>query len=402
VSDNNISKPGNNWITAIAALASMLCCPSFLIAQQFDTSDWSNKSIVNIDFKNSDAQPLSGRVIGLDNRDSGCLLETNHGELKIVFWEDVHNAENTLVEFKPLTIKELEAELAKGDPNVKCLTSDHYIVQYRGSSAYARWIVSLYEKLYDGFYSYWKKQGLELHPPEFPLVVNVFDDKAGYITQGKRDKLAAVEAMIGYYHLHTNQTVSYDLTETQTHTSRGNIVGKETLVSLIRSKPGWERTIATIVHESVHQLAYNSGLQVRLADNPLWLSEGIAMYFEAPDLGSSRGWNGIGKVNQYQFIALRRLSPDLVTNDWITPLVQDDSLFTDGDTVNMAYAQSWALTYYLMKYRSKDFAEYMKEIGKQKPLAPTDPTERLAMFHRHFGDNMLAIERELAKKLSKL
>ena len=30
-----------------------------------------------------------------------------------------------------------------------------------------------------------------------------------------------------------------------------------------------ERTVATIIHEATHQLAFNSGLQVRFADNPL-------------------------------------------------------------------------------------------------------------------------------------
>ena len=40
--------------------------------------------------------------------------------------------------------------------------------------------------------------------------------------------------------------------------------------------PDWERNVATIIHEATHQLAYNSGMQRRYADNPMWVSEGLA------------------------------------------------------------------------------------------------------------------------------
>ena len=44
--------------------------------------------------------------------------------------------------------------------------------------------------------------------------------------------------------------------------------------------------MATIVHEATHQIAFNCGMQQRYADIPLWLCEGMAVYFEAPDLAS--------------------------------------------------------------------------------------------------------------------
>ena len=59
----------------------------------------------------------------------------------------------------------------------------------------------------------------------------------------------------------------------------------------------WSETERTIVHEAVHQLAYNSTLQRRMADNPYWVSEGLATYFESPDLNSLRGWRNIGAIN---------------------------------------------------------------------------------------------------------
>ncbi len=328
-------------------------------------------------------------------------METRTGELKLIFWEDVKSAVATEEEFKPATINEVAELLAPRGSDVKALTSEHYVVLYRGSSAYAQWILGMYERLFKGYYSYWKGLGVELHEPEFPLIVNVYADRNSYLAHAERDKVGSAESIIGYYHQYTNQTVSYDLTETQASTNTQN-VGKHTLLNIIRSKPGWERTVATIVHECSHQLAYNSGLQVRLADNPLWLSEGLAMFFEAPDLSSTRGWNGIGKVNQFQLLSLRKSAAELTNREWITNLIQDDNMFKSGETVNLAYAQSWALTYHLLKTRPKEFAKYMKAIGEETPLAPTDPKKRVSMFQEHFGSDMPAIQNELIKKLSRL
>ena len=69
-------------------------------------------------------------------------------------------------------------------------------------------------------------------------------------------------------------------------------------INQVLSQPAAERTVATIVHEATHQLAYNTGLQTRYAGNPMWVSEGIAVYFETPDLDSARGWRYIGAINR--------------------------------------------------------------------------------------------------------
>ncbi len=369
-------------------------------AADFDSSEWSNKHVIHLKMRNTADDPLvSGRVIAID-QDNGCLLETKLGQLRIVSWEDVASAENSETLFQPATIDELAKSFEIEGQEQHTLTSDHYVVVYRGPPAYAKWILGFYERLYRGFYDYWKNLDVELHEPEFPLVVNVFANQAGYMQQVSRDQLQSGSAMIGYYNLSTNQTVSYDLTESQKFDSANDRLSKTALINAIRSSPGAERTVATIVHEAVHQLAFNSGLQVRLADNPLWLSEGIALFFESPDMTSSRGWSGIGKVNQYQLSVLRTLPAQ--SEDWITPLIQDDSLFHEAATVNSAYAKSWALTYYLVKTKPKQFAAYIKEISQLVPLMPTDPKVRANLFHTHFGNEMAELQRDLVRFISRL
>src|SRR4029079_18377404 len=80
-------------------------------------------------------------------------------------------------------------------------------------------------------------------------------------------------------------------------------------INQMLSQPAAVPLVATIVHEATHQIAFNSGLQTRYADLPLWLLEGMAVYFEAPDLDSSRGWTGIGKVNYPRLETFRKNQP---------------------------------------------------------------------------------------------
>ncbi len=372
-------------------------------AQDSDPLNWSTKTVTKLTLiaPSGDAPTLlEGRVLAVD-RDRGCLFQTFAGKLKIVEWKDVKTSDNTDTIFEPIAIAELAKSFEDATKDQHAIASDHFVVVYRGAPAYAQWIVGMYERLYKGFYDYWRKMGVELHEPEFPLVVNVFANQNGYLEQAALDGLQEGQAMIGYYHLHTNQTVSYDLTGSQTTAAPNKQLGKNALIQLIRSRPGAERTVATIVHEAVHQLAYNSGLQVRLADNPLWLSEGIAMFFESPDLNSSWGWSGIGKTNQYQLNAFKRLSP-ASESDWITPLVQDDEQFTNPATVSLAYARSWALTYFLMKSKPKEFAAFMKEMSEEIPLAPTNSRRRLETFYKHFGQDVQSLQNDLLRRISRL
>ena len=76
------------------------------------------------------------------------------------------------------------------------------------------------------------------------------------------------------------------------------------------SRPEAELSVATIVHEATHQIAFNSGLQTRFADVPLWISEGIAVFFETPDLESAKGWRTIGAVNSARLAQFQRYLAD--------------------------------------------------------------------------------------------
>jgi hypothetical protein len=158
--------------------------------------------------------------------------------------------------------------------------------------------------------------------------------------------------------------------------------------------------VATIVHEATHQIAFNCGLQQRLADIPLWQCEGMAMVFEAPDLASTRGWRGIGRVNYPRLEAFRRNLPKWQAGT-LESLLVDNHRFRNPSTALAAYADAWALNYYLMRYQPQEYAAYLKKLAAKPPLVEDSPETRLADFRTHFG-SLADVEAQFLKQMSRV
>ena len=156
-------------------------------------------------------------------------------------------------------------------------------------------------------------------------------------------------------------------------------------INQILAQPAALQTVATIVHEATHQIAFNCGLHARLSDCPLWFSEGIAMYFETPDLRSAKGWSGIGAVNSPRLERFLEYLERRPANSLET-LLRDDTRFRDPKQALDAYAEAWALTYFLMYQHPKEYIAYLAMLSKKKPLLEDGPEKRLDEFRRVFGE----------------
>jgi hypothetical protein len=194
----------------------------------------------------------------------------------------------------------------------------------------------------------------------------------------------AVDSIIAYYNLKTNRIAMYDLTGVQA--ARGDAPRRSGVeINATLNKPEAANLVATIVHEATHQIAFNCGVQTRLADVPVWMSEGMAMYFETPDLSGSRAWRGVGAVNRARLDQFRRYSRTRPA-DSLSTLLSDDHRLQKPEGVLDAYAESWALTYYLIKQRPKDFVAYLKLLADKSPGTKDTPEQRRQQFEQQFGD----------------
>jgi hypothetical protein len=196
--------------------------------------------------------------------------------------------------------------------------------------------------------------------------------------------------------MQTNRVTMYDLTgvDELRKSQRGGSSAAH--INQVLSQPAAERTVATIVHEATHQLAYNTGLQTRYAGNPMWISEGIAVYFETPDLDSARGWRYIGAINRVHLNQFRQ-SLNRRPPDALETLLTEDARFRDPQASVDAYAGAWALNYFLLRARREQYVKYLQEIAQLPPLAEQTSGERLAQFRRAFGEDLARLDEEFIR-----
>ncbi|MCE9630921.1 MAG: DUF1570 domain-containing protein [Planctomycetia bacterium] len=277
------------------------------------------------------------------------------------------------------------------------LVTRHYVVCFDTSRDYAKWCAALFERLHEAFGNFWSKAGLDVVDPPRPLVVVIFADRRRYEAYASRDLGAATDRVVGYYNLLTNRVTTFDLTGTDGVPRPAGQASSGTAFEILTS-PAAAGLVATLVHEATHQMAFNCGMHRRLAPVPLWVSEGIATYFETPDLDNTRGWRGIGKVNRPRldhFLATHRAG-DIAT------LIASDERFRAAEGPLDAYAAAWSLTRHLVETRKKQFVDYLHMQAAKLPLADDSAADRRREFEASFGQSPEEIEEEVVKAMARL
>jgi hypothetical protein len=341
---------------------------------------------------------LVGRFV-VTAEDGGVMVETRDGAIWTVPPEEQVSKSSDAEPYRPFTTEETIAALrAELPPGFEIYQTKHYIICFNTSRAYAQWCGSLFERLYQAFQNYWTNRGFELKEPEHPLTAIVFADRASYARFARNELGDGVDAIIGYYSLRTNRMTMYDLTGTA---GTAGDRGSATQISQTLAQPDAAKTVATIVHEATHQIAFNCGLHRRYADIPLWVSEGLAVYFETPDVGNSKGWSTIGAVNHSRLLTLRNYGPRRPA-DSLETLIRDDARMRNPQQAVDAYAEAWALNYFLLNARSLQYRAYIKELAAKEPLSWDKPEERLEAFRRAFGNDLTALDREFQRYISRL
>jgi len=149
------------------------------------------------------------------------------------------------------------------------------------------------------------------------------------------------------------------------------------------------QNVGVTMHEGTHQLAYLCGIHSRYFNNPKWMVEGLAMYFES--MGEARH-DRPGQINQQRL----KLFYDSASRGPVIPLkeliLNDELLDPDSGCSRAAYANSWALFYYLVQQKHKKLFDYIYDLSLRITDKPYTPEQRIADFEKYFG-NISSLER---------
>jgi tetratricopeptide (TPR) repeat protein len=126
---------------------------------------------------------------------------------------------------------------------------------------------------------------------------------------------------------------------------------------LMRLDAHEEHAYSTVYHEYTHYM-------LRKADNwlPLWLDEGLAQFYENTYIDERTAW--LGEANAKQLRYLNR--NDLLPLRMLLAVGPASPYYHEEQKGSMFYAESWALTHYLIvsdriegTHRMRDYAEQM-------------------------------------------
>ena len=343
------------------SLLIILACTPLLAQEQPPSVPAARQPTLMQQFRFTDAATTERNVLGrivVKAQDGGVLVEDQEGAYWNITPNQLKEQVETETEYRRLNRSEHLALLKNRYPALTDVRqTDHFLILSNTGPAYTDWTASLLERYYAAFFEYWKTAGLELQPPSDTLIVLIWREKATFDAFYKQDVGQESPGSFGYYSNRRNHVVLYDFANKSAVTPKQR--EDQTVRDIERAVKKEPFSVATVVHEATHQLAFNSGLHTRYADNPVWLTEGIAMFCESADAGLASRKPRIGRTNAYRRKSLKQYLQN-VSADTVSSLTDSDKRFQSADTANDAYTEAWALTSYLMNRRKTEFIEYIK------------------------------------------
>lgn len=280
---------------------------------------------------------------------------------------------------EPLTAAE-QAEIAKIEAIAKKVgigpfghgQTEHFIGLGDAPAAFRQRALDVAESFSKAFLTYFRSHGFKVELPAGRMAVITLKNADSYrALVGEQTGLAVG----GHYDIETNRLVMFDMR------------GQRAALAI----PAEQVNTFALVHETAHLLSYNTGILSPHADNPVSISEGIATLAEP---WRPKAKSKIGDNNGRRVAALWDEEGNAKTWVPVAELLNNDHLFDDADTEQVAYAESWLLIHYLMRKEATrtKLREYIDRLANEAHKTGG----RLKAAEAHLG-SLEALDREIRK-----
>lgn len=364
-----------------------------------------------------------------------CWLMGRDGKLNPIDLKSVASFRKVSPRFRGFTAGDMRTRLLKEfGKDFEVSGTPHYLVC--AAKGKAKQYAEVFEDIYRTFYMYFRTRRFDITEPEFPMVAIVFPTQKGFAEYCAADDVQATKTLRGYYLRTSNRVALYatgseSLALSNSYQSSPYVVacdcgGGNKYAS--RPFPGFPRRPQrgpsllnqpkvqqlpltfekvngslkdTIVHEATHQVAFNTGLHVRIGSNPKWVVEGLATVFEAPGIrDSAKGGNVKHRINRERYLWFQNFKTDRRRQYSLDSFIADDKMF-DSAALD-AYSQAWALTFYLVETRPRKYAALLKVIAAKDPMFEYKSTDRANDFKKIFGTKMKLLEADFIRFMDRL
>jgi hypothetical protein len=278
----------------------------------------------------------------------------------------------TAAAFRPFSAAELRAQLhAELGERLEVTGTGHFLVAHPPGQG-GHW-AQRFEDLYASCIHYFAVRGFRPRPPQFPLVALVWPSQADFARYAASEGFSARPGLLGYYSLASNRITLYDLAHGEA------------------SPHDWRRNAATLIHEATHQTAFNIGVHSRYAPPPRWVAEGLGTLFEAPGVYDSRSFpHSPDRINRGRLAQFREYLARGRPAVAFVELVRSDRLFDTHPAA--AYAEAWALTWFLVETRPQQYCQYLARTAAHAAFEPVSAQARLADFTSIFATDLRILD----------
>ena len=335
-----------------------------------------------------------GKVEALGEND--CWLLGRDGRMIRLRLNNVKSFRRVESKFRPYPAAEMRDRLQREfGKEYEVAGSGRYLVcAPRGR---AKQYAELFDDIYRTFRVNFGARGFQLSKPEFSLVAIVLRDRKSFHAYQKADGVPIRAQLLGYYHPVSNRVALFEPRTIAAANNRAAWQSPITALTLQTEFDAFGSIQAgledTIIHEATHQVAFNTGLHTRIGPTPRWVVEGLATVFEADGV-RHRNTVGVGsaksRINRGRFIGFQNYAAKRRKSKSLESFIASDKV--PGLSALDFYSQSWALSFYLMETRSRQYGGFLKQIAARDPLKPYTAAERVADFKTAFGNDLNWLE----------
>jgi Protein of unknown function (DUF1570) len=289
----------------------------------------------------------------------GRLLDFHPSDAKDFKQTATHFHGYSASEFRDALNRELQNKL-------EVTGTGHYLVAHPVGQG-DKW-AERFEDMYRSFVHYFSVRGFRLEEPQFPLVAIVWNKQQDFFHYAASSGTPVPQGVLGFYSPASNRVMLYD-----------------------SGAKDWKQDASTIVHEATHQTAFNTGVHSRFAMPPRWLAEGLGTLYEARGIWDSRNYPNIeDRINRGRLTNFRQYLAAGRPSGAFLAIVNTDKMFQLNP--GAAYAEAWALTFFLQETQSSNYAKYLAKTAARPPFSDYTSAQRLADFRSAFGDDLKMLE----------
>ncbi|MCH7687451.1 MAG: DUF1570 domain-containing protein [Planctomycetes bacterium] len=340
-----------------------------------------------------DNETIQGKMVA--HNQSLCWLMERDGNLRQIELRNVTEFRTLSNGFRRMKVAEFRKQLRREFKKpYEIKSTQHYVVC--ATTGKAKQYAQLFETIYRTFTRHISARGFRISKPDFPLVAIVFPDFKSFREYSRKVGVRAFPGLKGYYLPTTNRVALYD-DGNEDVALDVNPLPQHALRRYARIRGNFKETL---IHEATHQVAFNVGLHSRIGESPVWVVEGLATIFEAPGIRDRSHGEPKSRINPYRFLSFKEFVKKRRKQKSLADFIKSDTLFRRS--ILDAYAQAWALSFYLIETRPAKYMQYLKTIAKRDPLKPYTPEERLSDFTNTFGEDLNMFETALIRYIDRL